>query len=433
MRHLIYVPALDRADPGVTLAAREAARLRSRLGVEADVAVVEHLATSETHNAATLRRLAGEHPGVRFFHVTPAVIADLLEPALRRVVADDGRRALLYRALMPTAISYGAGPNRAALFARSRGYRVLHRRDSDIQPPVDPGGPLPAEIECEHLLGDAAALGGKGRVHLVGSTYIGDPPLDRRDLLAAGIEHAVALQRLKDLDEQAADPAAAEQFVRDYLVAPGARRSAGLGAGGIGAALDAGRHTEMGIAAYAGIWEVLPEMPMRATLGSDYLEKFLLHDAGFPVVLHGRALRHTFDGERRRPSPGRAAEYAVRDLRGIGLSRVRRRQRLLMDAPGPLSDIEEIDLKAYLSAFVEAAERERGALLGLAGRAAEIYAVAAAVSRPAAAARLEAVARAVRMLGRGLAIDIAVGVHEFAALAETWPALLDAVGERADQ
>ena len=429
-RHLIYVPALHSARPGLDLAAREAAWLRAEGIAEADVAVVEHRAGGTANNALALRRLAARHPQVRFLHVTPHSVADLVADPLHRVVASADTRALLHAALLPTAVSYGAGPNKAALTAAALGYEVLHRRDSDIESPDDDAElPVAAEVACilrragdvvAHCAPEAADQLNR-IVYLVGTTYVGDPALDRRDLLAAGPEHAVALQRLKDLPDLSDRPADAEGFTRTYLAEQRPPAADTL-------ALDTHRQTEMGVACYADVWRVLPELPLRDTLGSDYAAKSYLHDAEFPVVRHGRALRHAYRANRREPAPEQAADYALRDLRGLLLSRVRRRQRQRCNVwVQGAGSVTPAHVATYADALTDAWRMERPYLLDVPARAAGIYRRAADASTGAARGRLAATADAVAHAGWAAVADVGAGVTEFAALATVWPALIDAV------
>ncbi|MEV8510692.1 DUF6271 family protein [Dactylosporangium sp. NPDC051484] len=432
----LYVPTNRWSPDAIGHGLTECAQLREITGQKYLFMLVEHggAETSAAHRTL-LEQGVAEHD-VPALHLTDAAwpaVAHVLVAAAGLTGGDAGRAAAL---LDPRDLAYGAGPNKAFLVAAALDIDVLHRRDSDLVPDVVDGVPrYPGVLEAGAIgrpLRDVAGLLGAEavpaalrdrRVDFVGSSYLGDAPQDRRDVLAAGLEHAVALQALTR-PSGPATPGLADD-VRDYFLAEGQRYHPD---DHLELDADADR-IELGVSCVQGVFRQLPEMPMIRTLGTDYRQRNLLTQLDAPVLFQSRKMRHVYGDERHvgRPVPG-AVEYALRDLRLVLLWVASWRQReLIRAAPAAyLNPDGSLDAGRHADALRVALAETLPEIEAMPARFAAVYRNAAASTDGPLAARLGAVAKAASDRATDLVADVVRGVDDYCWLAERWPALVAA-------
>ncbi|SEG86553.1 hypothetical protein SAMN04489712_119109 [Thermomonospora echinospora] len=298
---LLYVPTHRRCLAAIESYAGECLALERERGEEIPFLVIESFPAGWiAEHAALLRRLSAEC-SVTAYHLVPEGRAEYVRAVVEAAVTESADRERLVRLLVSERVSYGAGPNLAALAAAALGARVLLRRDSDTLPMRFDGVPsYPGELELRALQ--------EPQVFFVASTCVGDPPLDRRDLLAAGAEFIRRIERTvkPQLSDQEID-----ELVHDYLVAEPTRSYFDDFV-----TADRAGSVEMGVSGVRDVFRAVPEMPLTETLGSDFMQRNLLLAVRFPVLFHSRKVRHSYDEARReRLDPSAAVGYTLQDLR----------------------------------------------------------------------------------------------------------------------
>ncbi|WP_152364933.1 DUF6271 family protein [Microlunatus speluncae] len=448
MRHLIYVPVLGQVASGIWLAGREAAAIRKAGIAECDVALVEHNSYNSRHNRTILEQVATEHPGVHFYHVTPGLIADLIVPHLA-TIADSPTAARIYTILAPHDSAYGAGPNKAALFAAAHGYDALHRRDADL---VDPGPAV--DYRSFPLYNEVRSLGRRARdvlspdevkdepwadelVWMSGTSPRGDLPLDRRDLMEVDPSFVV---ELRALESSHPDLAASAKFVQSYFTEsdfpelereypePHLRMRI--------ADRRPGHRIEVCVASYAAAWKLLPQLPTRATITADYVVYDLLRCIGSPVIRHDAAPEHRYIPERLQRSEAWMIDYGLRDVRQMLLNRLWSEQRVrFRQAIGtaPQSIYQDGLIPAYVQAFTEVRNSERQTLTDMRHAIRDVYRRAIKHHHPKTddqvQRRLTTLASGIDSAGQSLVDDVLAGVDDFTVLTEHWPALLESLAK----
>lgn len=427
--HLIYVPTNRPCAPVIELLAEEAAVVRDATGGCA-VAVIEHSAQPWTEAHREALRDACDRAGVDALHMDFDGTSDFLRRVVDGVEVPEAVRARLFGLLQPTGVSYGAGPNKAALLACATGARVLHRRDSDVGVAEREGtGKLyPAALEVQAIdrrFGDLELEVKSGRldddavVAFVGTGAFGSAVHDRRDLLAVDVRHIVEIELLATPE---ASREALMQETEQYMMSgPGIQHERDFFEEDIHA------RTCMGACTMADIFFELPEMPIEGTLGSDYLRRNALRYLGRPIVYHSRKIPHYYEPHREEQRDLEAVvDYARRDLRHmiiwpvlIGHHRAIAANPEAFVRPGGA-----LDTAAYSANLLAALDTHTERMRSMPAAFARIYGEAAAeATDPARAERLRAISTAVEH-GPDFAQEVIDGIADYVFLIEHWPALV---------
>lgn len=429
MPRAIYIPTDRPSTQAIDAALEECRVLAESTGQEYLFLLVEHRDAPHVGlHAKQLANAAGQAGSVRAVHVTPSAWERYLSDVLAQAW-DERDRARLTRLLSYPGVAYGIGPNKAALVAAALGIKVLHRRDSDHIPDHrEDGIAFPGVLEALVIgrqLADVvphAAVneeGARRRVRFVGSSMVGDPALDRRDLLMVDPRLVAAIHQL-------ANPAATAEELRSAVRRNFTDEIATRYEHDF-YRLDVRGDTEIGVSCMEGIFLQLPVMPLADTLGTDYVQKNLMYQIGWPVVFHSRKMVHRYAGGRSaREDVGAVTEYALRDLRYLILRRTRSaaNEHLRTSPPVPPGDPDQLDLAAYADAWGAALSSEYPATLGMSEHYAAIYRSAAARAEGRQRDRLAAVARAAEELGSGANRDVAEGIADFRWLLGQWERLV---------
>ncbi len=392
--------------------------------------LIEHDREHEETHAELLRKLAAGQD-VRYLHLT----RDRWDAGLAAVLGSGSLsapvRERVRRLLTPEAVAYGSGPNKCALLAAALGVTVVHRRDSDQVADIRDGEKaFPGVLEAAaigkmvtDLPGNPSAADGgsaaSAPVRFVGSSIFGDSGHDRRDLLASGEEHLIALERLSRPGLTLSELTAAAH--RKFAVDPVLRHE-----GDFWDSDDPGR-VSVGVACVKDMFYEVPEMPIERMLGSDYYHKSLAGALGYPVVYHSRKMRHTYD-------PVRAANtdlptvtaYALRDLRNVMFLPVRAGLcGAVAERPDYFTDDAGRLRQDRLADQLEAVYRQHApGMRETPRRYSEIYAAAAAWADPGLAPRLRAVAQASAQARGTVLDDIRQGVEDYSLLIRAWKELI---------
>ena len=412
---LLYVPTNRRCTDQIADLATEALLLDGHL------ALIEHGAApwSNEHAEALARERAGR--GVVALHMTAAAGSAFLTHLVAGLGLRDSDADRLLALLDPTDVAYGAGPNKAALLAAALGAHALHRRDSDVRVDEWPSGPA---YPCVPEMDALGATIGHETVAFVGTSTFGSPPHDRRDLLAAGEDFVVDIELLAAPD----DPRdVLLDDMRQYLlVDPTIRYTEDFWE------LDTVGRTTMGACAMDGVFLELPEMPLRQTLGTDYMRRNVLRYLGKPIVFHSRKLRHDYDiGRATQADLSAVVEYAERDLRHTVLWPVlTRHHRAIGRSPADFVAADgSVDRDRYAANIRESLEQALPTMSGVPAAFAATYRAAAdTVADGRVAARLRAVAGAVAS-GPDYAAEVANGVEDYCFLISHWSDLIRTAGQ----
>jgi hypothetical protein len=268
-------------------------------------------------------------------------------------------------------------------------------------------------------------------VEMVASTYVGDPPLDRRDLLAAGPQF---MRRIERTVKPALTDQQIDDLVKDYLIDEMAR---GYPIDFL--ALDRAGSMEMGVSCVFRVFAQLPELPLTDTLGTDFVQRNLLHALGRPLVFHSRKVVHRFDHSRRRSADlSSAVEYALRDLRQLLYWRVWQEQATRIKECSedlwPPSGV--VDIERFCSAAERAARIAQPAMRHVVAEFGAAHLAAADATGGETSARLLETGRAALGDVNRFVIDVASGVADHCFLARHWTALVDVAahsGERLER
>ncbi|WP_157594487.1 DUF6271 family protein [Streptosporangium amethystogenes] len=418
-KRLLYVPTHRRCPEAIVSYLDESLFLARRYGEEIPFLLVESFpADWIPEHAELLGRLSVER-SARAFHLTPEGRRAYVRALVEAAADEPADRDRLERLLIPEGVSYGAGPNIAALVAVALDAQVLLRRDSDTRPmPRGEVLAFPGELELR-------ALAGQG-VYFVASTYVGDPPLDRRDLLSAGPEFVRRIEReiKPGLSDREID-----ELLREYLVDEPAR-----GYDSDFVTPDRPGSVEMGVSCVKEIFRTVPEMPLTEMLGSDFIQRNLLLAVGYPVLFHSRKVYHRYDETRRgRSDFSGAVRYAVRDLRYLLFwriwselaARVAARPEDFWRPPG------EIDAERFGAAARQAVARQTPSLPGIAAEFGAAHLAAAAETGGDIAARLNAIGTAALDGADRHVAEVVDGFADYCFLLEHWPALVAAASRSA--
>jgi hypothetical protein len=392
--------------------------------------LIEHGREHEGRHAEVLEKLtAGQDVG--YLHLT----RDKWDAALARLLGacsfTAAMRERVRRLLTPDAVAYSSGPNKCFLLAAALGVTVVHRRDSDQVADVRDGEKLfPGVLEAAaigkavtDLPGISSDAGRTSAAHaairFVGSGVFGDAGHDRRDLLAAGEDHVVTLDRLSRPGLTLSEVKAAVH--RKFAVEPALRLEEDFFDS------DDPAGVSVGVSCVKDIFYELPEMPIESMLGSDYFQKSLLGALGYPVVFHSRKMRHTYDAARSGNSDLAAVtSYALRDLRNVMFLPVRTSLcEEVRNRPGYFTDGDGRINPDRLADQLEAVYHKHAPdMREIPRRYSEIYAAAAGEAAPDTATRLRAVAAASALAEETVLDDIKNGVEGYSLLIRVWKELL---------
>lgn len=396
--------------------------------------VIEHREDEHvTEHADRLRRLR-DKAGAGTLHVTRAVWQEWLATVIESMDPSPRDETRFRRLLDPEGVAYSAGPNKAALIAAALGADVLHRRDSDLAVMDRSAGPaFPGVLESRAIGRSIEAVDPianvdrvptderVGIVGFVGSAYWGDPPHDRRALLAIDPDFVVQIERLSSPNSS---PEELRAEVEEYFVTePALRYDDDF------YEVDLTGRTELGVSCIVRIFLQLPEMPIADTLGCDYFQKNLLYQLGRPVLFHSRKMEHRYtDGDARRNDLRATTAYGLRDLRYLILWRVwsEHNRTIRSDPTRFVRADQQLDTDAYASSFDAALEQVQPSLASVPEGFARIHDDAAARSSGETRARLMAIAEAARHARDDVIEDVALGVSDFTWLTRRWSQLVDA-------
>lgn len=356
---LVYVPTDRLSEHSLRAYAAEADALHDAGVSSAFVLVESNDAAHVAHHAALLEDLRARL-SVPLIHFDLARQAAFMQILFLGAGIEATTAAWLRNVLLTSRLSYGAGPNKAALLASFLGAESLHRRDSDTVPQVLDGVPLhPSHLEVAVIgrrIGEARRMAGHASgpnptlpVLAVGTDYLGAPALDRHAFARLSVE---LLSRHEALDHpDATDPEIAARIHRKYVHRD---QSPYIGDR---VEIDEQGRTEMGAFAIAELFRLVPEMPLTDTLGTDYFVKNLAYRLGLPVVWHSRRVVHDH-AVARDPSDAvlRFVHYAMRDANLKVLRRLWRVMNRHLDEalePGTAGDLGRFDVEGY----AECAER----------------------------------------------------------------------------
>jgi hypothetical protein len=322
-------------------------------------------------------------------------------------------------ALTKASGSYAGGMNKASLIAAYLGAVSLHRRDSDELPGYRDSDHLTAlQVEASVLetpLPEAL----KGRMatpYFAGSSVVGEPTKDHRDLAAASPALVEEIERISS--RKSSRPAAA---------IGGNRYS--LSHGNLQVELDTSGKTEVGVSAIRKVYEWIPEMPAIGVLGTDHFQKGLLYQLGLPVAWHPLAAKHTYDPARAEQADYASIQwYVLAELRFCVLKQYwNHANDILRLSPSDalLSDTG-LNTELYASAFTDAINSDAFKAESAAKAFVEIYERALALSSSKLRARHHARVTALRDAKPTVVPDIQAAVEEFVGLTRLWPRLVAA-------
>lgn len=415
---LVYIPTNRPFEAALHSVVAEIEAARTVVTDDLQLLVVDDApAEASRVNAAAVEQVRRAH-GLAVLELTPVRWAKLVDDILAEAglpgpVSEAARSALV----KPTG-SYGAGPNKAALVGAALGAVSLHRRDSDLLTDYDPETGSSA-LTVEIRLLDASVPGADACC--VGSSFVGDPVRDRRDLEDVSPD---LTQRLNSLSARTRITRTSGALPEDHPSNVAARRAVGYG---VHVERDSVGSVEMGIAATQSVHEWIPEMPAVGIFGSDYFQKGLLYQLDVPVYYHGITAHHVYELWRaQQERPDHLASYAISELRYAVLryhwntfNEALMAQRTLLLEGGVL------DSAAYGDLFVDALERGTAGASELPGEYVSIHRSAAdAADDPDVQRRLRVRVEALEDAQNGVLEYVDGAIREFAALCRVWPALI---------
>ncbi|MEU7409220.1 DUF6271 family protein [Streptomyces sp. NPDC042638] len=305
-RICLCLPTNRACSATITALHAEAGYAARRFGADVRLLILD--SADDRTRAAHTRTVAAlpREPGVRVHHLDEEAQRDFLRRTVRAAGPAEPDRLL--RLMLPPAVSYGACTNRAFLLAAALGCHSVHRRDSDSAYQVHAGEPVfPVHHELPWLGRPAADATAAGlRTDL-------DPALTHRPVSLAGAsfigELSVDIGEMRQLDEGVYHdvvglwaPAGASPRERRELVEEsftGAGTTPFTGDRATLALVDPMRVDMCNIAIHQDVYERMPLPPATDTIGSDYFLTHLVHDATLPGILHNRHIENFYTPERR--------------------------------------------------------------------------------------------------------------------------------------
>lgn len=345
------------------------------------------------------------------------VWADFLDSLVAHSGLSDTESAAARNALHKSTGSYGAGPNRAALFAAHLGATTLHRRDSDEFPAYDSAsGAGTLEVEIAAL---STALptgtGAHTAPFVVGASLDGEPTKDHRDLETAGAHFGAELEAISRRHRR---PDEKPPALVEGSIAVGS---------GLRVERDFIGRTQVGVCASRDVHHWIPEMPAVGVLGSDYFQKGLLYQLDLPVYWHPLRAYHKYE-------PWRAAQtdreqlgrYVVSELRYAVLRHYWNiaNETITGIGHGIFTDDGQFRSDMYADAFTEVVIADLAPAEAVADRFVDVYARAMDAATGAAAERLRIRMEALQEERPQVVHNVRDAVMEFAQLTRLWPRLV---------
>lgn len=294
VEHLVYIPTNRACESTIESTAREIANLDSARRERTLFVVVDNAQPATTHKNEEATYAISNSFSIPTLFLDEATWGVFRSRLCARVEDARGQRA--EKLLLFKYPNYGAGPIKASLIASALGARTLHRRDSD-QVIGDESGVFPLDVELRWLGAEECSLFAEGAsgniIRAVGSSLIGEPSRDRRDLNSIHEDLGVRLDKAHGSTRKRA------RSIPEPIVERG------------GAKLNRDRsgQVEMGICALLDVFRWIPEMPASSIFGVDYMQKNLVYQSSDVVLYHNRRALHQYDAIR----AAQASEAAVRD------------------------------------------------------------------------------------------------------------------------
>lgn len=432
---LLYLPTHRPARRAIEQGLLEAAWANRQAPDTTLFCLIEHgLAKAQTaaHRAAIA---ANTHAtATPWLQIDDGKAVAFVDRLLSRLGTDSSAEDRLKQMLLPAGLSYGRGPNLAALLAMAIGCQLVHRRDSDVFIDEAHPEPLPIAMELEVVGRSLASVSDRVRlidefdaasvatVRAVGTSSFGSLTLDRRDLIIAGLEFLVQFQQL---GRPGTDRGSVESEAIQYFIdAPAVRYAESF------FEIDIANRVEMEACCFAGVYRHIPEMPTDI-IGCDYMAKDAVWRSRDGLVFHSRKVRHEYEPAREEHADESAdCGYVLRDVMYLQMGRIWQKHSQQMEPFwSSHRGIECFDSSVYADSFIEAAGASGPALAEVREGAARIYAAAAAASRGSVATRLRAAAEAIDAAGSSLDDHVRNAVSDYSLLVSEWSRLCEAASE----
>lgn len=433
---LFYIPTNRPCESALSSYLQEAAHLANTQDAPVTFALIETADAPHVSIHSQIIAQAVDNTGLRAVHLT-AKAQNIFLQKLVSVAGFKGEEAAKISALLLSKeVSYGAGPNKAALLAAALGADTLHRRDSDTEPMIIEDRPCYAsELEARYAgsnLRDYASEINKSDeveqdsvILFVGSDYSGDLPVDRMELAELSVDLMMEHDRLEHPNASREEH---EETVRSYFLE---RNEASYS--GDKVEVDMTGATELGVSCIHRVFLQLPEMPISNTLGCDYFQKNLLYRLDWPVIYHNRRVVHRYTSDRDTRSNGEQfIRYNLMDARYKLLWRIWSRHNRNMEAHvDELLNAQEgglIDTEWYANSFDGAASGvPREELRSIIDDLASIYRQAFKLSNNNS--KFKQLAELLASRREQLIDEVLTGISDYTALIRAWPRLITAAGE----
>jgi Family of unknown function (DUF6271) len=383
--------------------------------------LIENSIDSQVSNShrALLKELAKDIPVIHFQESDQEqFMVNLLKSKLLKKYDTQFLRSLL----LPTGTSYGRGPNLAYLLAVALNAESVHRRDSDVYLDEERPKELPIELEIKAIdqnLGNVniknqkyldGGYNAKSKIRIVGTSVYDSPPIDRRDLLSAGVKHLIAFQTL---GRPGVPLEKVKEEAEEYLITePKTKHSDDF------YVLDTAGLVEMGSCCIAEIYKYLPEMPTYI-LGCDYMVNDLNWRLHNPSLFHSRKMHHLYDANRASHEANMydSVDYSIRDIQYIQLGRIWREVGKVLDVSKLKVEKGHFDINEYASVWEDVIERSMGALSQVRQGAIKVYSNAAKDAKSEVKVRLESVHKAIIKADDNLDKGVINAITDFLYLA----------------
>jgi len=300
---LLYIPTNRICRETIYSYYKEALELSKSSQGQIYFSIIESQESSkEVINNLAIKNLNKDGP-IKIIHFTFNEQNKFIDSILKKITVGEKDKLYLKSLLLPQGISYGAGPNKAALLAAALNINTLHRRDSDTYPDTYKNTVLyPSFLECQYSgktlrdvkdklqLKKLFPYKNNSIIYFVGSDYLGDSPLDMEEL--SNISNDLLIDQ-KKLDHPDWDIDRIRSRVTEYFLNRNPKKYKKDES-----ILDEKGLTEMGISCTYKLFKYLPEMPIKNALGCDYMQKNLLYRLKYPIIYHNRRGKHKYSDER---------------------------------------------------------------------------------------------------------------------------------------
>lgn len=365
---------------------------------------------------------------VRVLHLREHAQLRLAEDVAARATHSPTERRRLVSLLLPRGVSYGSGPNLAAIVGQAVGAATLHRRDSDQYRDPDRAEALAVQMELAAIDNRLSHVDGlvvpndnrwdpASEVAMVGTSVFGTAPIDRQMLVRDVPDVAVDLQMLgrPGVDRQTVSEEANEylrsepatRYVEDFFSTDGQR-------------------VEMGSCCFsAALSAALPEMPT-GIIGCDYMRKDLAWHLGWPVLFHSRKAQHIHDYQRQAGQSSQYVEYAIRDVQYLQIGLI---WQLFSELFRKALTISPFSTSLYAEHFRQSSRSRVTEVEQLRHSAYALYRAASEDARVEHPALFRDVADQIKSLGSAIDRGVHRAIADFADLVELWPSVMGAASE----